>query len=272
MQHRTESENGIAFEDPFVHENRAYWTARSASYSVQHRNELESTQHARWQRELIGALAEAFPQIANDSSSISVLDAGCGPGFLSIILAEAGFHVTAIDYTPAMLAQARVNAGALADRITFVQMNAEELDFADETFDAVVSRNLTWDLPHPHLAYAEWSRALRPGGLLLNFDANWYRYLYEDQGAAFDANRASTAWVGTDGRKVATDVDAMEAIAREIPLSALQRPEWDMRVLYGLGMQVSVDTGAYKRVWSEDECINHAATPLFRVSARKPVN
>lgn len=260
----------IGFEDPFVHENRAYWAARSASYSAQHRGELESAQHTRWQQELLSCICAAFPQAARNPERISVLDAGCGPGFLSILLAEAGFAVTAIDYTPAMLEQARVNAGALADRILFLQMNAEGLDFADDAFDVVVSRNLTWDLPHPSLAYAEWCRVLRHGGLLMNFDANWYGYLFEDEGALFEADRASTAWVDVGGTVVATDVDAMEAIAREIPLGACQRPAWDQRVLSDLGMAVQVDPHAFKRVWSNDERANHASTPLFRVIARKP--
>jgi SAM-dependent methyltransferase len=261
----------IGFEDPFVRENRAYWAARSASYSAQHRGELDSDQHTRWQRELLDSLKAAFPQAMDDPATVSVLDAGCGPGFLSILLAEAGFNVTAIDYTPAMLAQARVNAGALASRITFLQMNAEELDFADSAFDAVVSRNLTWDLPHPSLAYTEWCRVLRPGGLLVNFDANWYGYLFdEDNRAIFEAYRANTAWVGVGDTVVPTDVDAMEAIAREIPLSACQRPTWDQRILSDLGMQVQVDPHAFERVWSDAERANHASTPLFRITARKP--
>lgn len=29
-------------------------------------------------------------------------------------------------------------------------------------------------------AYAQWTRVLKPGGVLLNFDANWYRYLWDE--------------------------------------------------------------------------------------------
>ena len=35
----------------------------------------------------------------------------------------------------------------------------------------IVSRNLTWNLPHPEMAYKEWLRVLKKGGRLLNFDA-----------------------------------------------------------------------------------------------------
>ena len=47
---------------------------------------------------------------------------------------------------------------------------------ADNTFDMIVSRNVTWNLEHPDRAYYEWMRVLKPGGVLLNFDANWYHH------------------------------------------------------------------------------------------------
>lgn len=45
--------------------------------------------------------------------------------------------------------------------ITYCQMDASHLAFADETFDAVVSRNLTWNLEDPEQAYKEWMRVLK---------------------------------------------------------------------------------------------------------------
>ena len=61
---------------------------------------------------------------------------------------------------------------------------ADALDFEDGLFDVVVSRNVTWNLPEPERGYAEWARVLRPGGLIINFDANWYRYLIDDSAPA----------------------------------------------------------------------------------------
>ena len=55
-------------------------------------------------------------------------------------------------------------------------MDAECPAFPDETFDVVVSRNLTWTLPHPERAYRQWLRILKPGGILLNYDAEHARY------------------------------------------------------------------------------------------------
>ena len=52
-------------------------------------------------------------------------------------------------------------------------LDAEKPEFPDATFDVVVSRNLTWTLPHAEEAYREWTRVLKKGGVLLNFDADY---------------------------------------------------------------------------------------------------
>lgn len=76
---------------------------------------------------------------------------------------RAGYQVTAVDCTCEMLCKARENAGDCAERIDWRQMDVQRLEFADESFDVVVSRNLTWDLEEPDRAYAEWMRVLKPG-------------------------------------------------------------------------------------------------------------
>ena len=200
--------------------------------------------------------------------TVSYTHLGTGPGFFAIILAEAGCRVTAVDYTPAMLAEARQNAGPLADTITFLEMNAEELSFPDEQFDVVISRNLTWNLPHPQQAYSEWRRVLRPNGLLLNFDANWYGYLYdEEKRAAYEEDRRRTAVKGIKDEYTCTNIDAMESIARQVPLSAIARPAWDLAVLRDLAMDAATDEHIWRRVWSPEEKVNFHATPLFQIAA-----
>ncbi len=199
------------------------------------------------------------------------MEVGTGPGFFAILLRELGYDVTAIDLTPAMLAEAKKNAGELAGRICWMEMNAEALDFADATFDVVVSRNLTWNLPHPEKAYAEWARVLKPGGLLLNFDANWYAYLFDDEAqAAYDRDRANSAERGVWDQNVGENFDVMEDIARRVPLSSIRRPDWDLVQLRGLGLQAEADEQTWQRVWSEEEKLNFSSTPLFLVRAKKP--
>ena len=249
-------------------ENKSYWTGRAASYSEVNQLELATQQRQKWSNCLHAEIARQFPNSA--SEFLRVLEVGTGPGFFAILLREIGYDVTAIDLTPAMLEEAKKNAGELAGRICWMEMNAEALDFADATFDVVVSRNLTWNLPHPEKAYAEWARVLKPGGLLLNFDANWYAYLFDDEAqAAYDRDRANSAEQGVWDQNVGENFDVMEDIARRVPLSNIRRPEWDLALLQGLGLRAEADGQIWQRVWSEEEKLNFSSTPLFLVRAVK---
>ena len=166
----------------YAQENITYWTRRAPSYSDVNQEELSGSQHSVWSRVIDQRIQSHFGNRSRDQ--IRLLDVGTGPGFFAIILAELGYQVTAVDYTEAMLNQARKNAGPLASIIDFRRMDAEQLTFPDGAFDVIVSRNLTWNLPSPAKAYSQWTRVLKENGLLLNFDANWYRYLFNAQANA----------------------------------------------------------------------------------------
>ena len=252
----------------YEEENIHYWTNRASGYSGVNQEELATDQKRIWGSTISRRIAARFP--GRDPGSIRVLDVGTGPGFFAIILAELGYQVTAVDYTASMLEEAKGNAGALANNIDFRQMNAEELLFDDRSFDVLVTRNVTWNLHDPRKAYSHWTRVLAPGGLLLNFDANWYRYLWDDQaqeGHARDRENLKASDVRDEN--AGTDVDAMEAIARQTPLSRQARPQWDLSLLAELGIQASADEHIWRQVWTREERINNASTPMFLVEGRK---
>lgn len=242
-----------------------YWTNRAEGYSMVNQEELAGEQKEKW----LHYLTARFPD--RDPSQISVLDIGTGPGFFAIILAEAGYRVTAVDYTQEMLKQAKQNAGALASKISWQIMDAQNLTFEDNTFDVIVTRNLTWNLDHPDQAYREWHRVLNVGGTLLNFDANWYGYLFdEEKRLAYEADRANVAKLQLEDQYTCTDIDAMENLARNMPLSSILRPEWDRTLLTQIGFSsVITEEDMGDQVYSFMERINYAATPLFCVQARK---
>ena len=134
----------------------------------------------------------------------------------------------------------------------------------------LVTRNLTWNLPNPEKAYGQWVRVLAPGGLLLNFDANWYRYLWDEEAKlGHSQDREKLAAADVRDETAGTDVDAMEAIARKTPLSRRHRPQWDLEVLESLGIQAAADEQIWRRVWTREERINNASTPMFLVEGRK---
>ena len=80
-----------------------------------------------------------------------------------------------------MLNHAKENAGEHVSQIEWVRADVQNLEkMQDESMDVIVTRNLTWNLEEPQKAYEEWYRVLKKGGILLNFDAGWYNYLFDD--------------------------------------------------------------------------------------------
>ena len=248
--------------------NISYWNKRAEGYSQVNRQELSTDQRIKWKSYIADKISEHYPD--RKAHELKVLDIGTGPGFFSIITAELGFDVTAVDYSDEMLCQARSNAGSMAEKIKYIKMDAQNLEFDDETFDVIVTRNLTWNLPQPDKAYEQWCRVLKKGGLMLNFDANWYGYLYnEDMRRGYEQDRENVRRSDVKDEYTCTDIDAMEEIALAVPLSSIQRPQWDMNVLAVMCSSVNVDTGVWQKLWSDEEKLNFASTPLFSVQVVK---
>ncbi len=120
------------------------------------------------------------------------LDVACGTGDLSEALAAAGAErVTGLDFTPQMLDVARQRAGKLggkrnADRITYIQGDAQNLPIADASVDVVTIAFGIRNVLDPGKAIREFRRVLRPGGRLaiLEFSeptfgpARWFNRVY----------------------------------------------------------------------------------------------
>ena len=224
--------------EKLLDEIESYWSTRTEGYSEVNHKELAGTQKNAW----LKVLTSQFPD--KPKEEIRILDIGTGPGFFPVILAEAGYHVDAVDYTEGMLEKAKENAGDLCRNIRFLRMDAQKLDFEDNTFDVVISRNLTWNLEHPDVAYREWVRVLKVGGRLLNFDANWYGYLYEEeQRKAYENDRKNVENNSLDDHYLCTDIERMERIALQVPLSKIRRPEWDVKTLREAGLLGTLQNG-----------------------------
>lgn len=210
-----------------------------------------------------------MPKFTKNSKKI--LDVGTGPGFMAILLAEAGYEVTAIDFTEKMLAEARKNAGVYEKKIKWMKMDAQNLDFENETFDAIITRNLTWNLEKPLIAYQEWYRILKRGGTLINIDANWYRYLFDEKARKkYNEDRQKTKKYQVKDYYEKTDIVSMERIAKEIPLTKERRPEWDNQVLKEIGFkEVTTIEDINSLVLDEVEQINFDFSPLFFIRAMK---
>ena len=145
------------------------------------------------------------------------------------------------------------------------------LTFPEGSFDVVLSRNLTWNLPEPETAYRDWLRVLKTDGLPMVFDANWYRYLVDSEKKhAYDKDRERVAEKGLGDYNIGENFDQMEEIARSMPMTERIRPAWDQDLLRRYGAKdISVAEDIGQRVYSEKEKVNYASTPMFMVKAKK---
>ena len=94
-----------------------------------------------------------------------VLDSGAGTGAITILLAELGYRVTALDLSEAMLARAREKTAARGLDVEFVVGPADSPPSGP--FDAVVERNSLWTNPEPAATLQAWREVTSAGGQLL---------------------------------------------------------------------------------------------------------
>ncbi len=117
----------------------------------------------RWRRRVKTHLAA----ILSDPNAI-VLDVACGTGDLSIELQLAAkARVVGTDFCRPMLTRARAKADALSIAIPYVEADAMQLSFPDETFDAATIAFGLRNLANFGEGLLELRRILKPGGTLV---------------------------------------------------------------------------------------------------------
>jgi ubiquinone/menaquinone biosynthesis C-methylase UbiE len=135
-------------------ELRKYWDVDAATYDrAPEHDPTSASVRAAWR----AAVARLLPPAPS-----TVLDVGAGTGFLSLLAAELGHRVTALDLSTEMLARLRDKADSRGLEIETVEESAEAPSGGD--FDAVIERHLVWTLPDPAAALAAW-RAAAPDKL-----------------------------------------------------------------------------------------------------------
>jgi 2-polyprenyl-6-hydroxyphenyl methylase/3-demethylubiquinone-9 3-methyltransferase len=124
-----------------------------------------------------GGIRQAFP-----SGEVKVLDIGCGGGFLSNHLAEAGFTVTGLDVAAESLTIARRHD--TTGRACYVRGDAYRLPYADGEFQAACAMDVLEHVDEPNRTLAEAARILQPRGLFFfaTFNRNFISWLIAIKG------------------------------------------------------------------------------------------
>ena len=106
-----------------------------------------------------------------------VLDVAAGTGNFALAAARTGARVTACDFTPHMIELGRARSEAAGRDVEWVSGDAEDLPFADGSFDVVASVFGAMFAPRPELVASELFRVCRDGGLVAMANYSWDGFL-----------------------------------------------------------------------------------------------
>lgn len=231
-----------------------YWSKRSDDFYNLRISELNSSKREYW----LDIITSVMPK----KSNLKILDVGTGTGFFAILMTSLGHEVTGIDLSPSMIENSKKTSKHLGYSIDFKVMNAQELNFRDEYFDIVISRNLTWTLPNVKKAYEEWYRVLKYDGLLLNFDADYGKVSFYNQTKELNSNHAHSKIDKNLTRECDDIKDLLE-------ISNMSRPNWDIEILNDIGfIDCVIDYTISEKIYKDrDELYN--PTKMFGIYAKK---
>ena len=239
-----------------------FWGESAKGYKEGVSKELKNRSHSdKWIQKILDN--------APEKENLKILDIGTGPGFFTINLARLGHDVIGVDITREMVQVAKENAKEQGVECEFMVMNANSLDFPDNTFDLIINRVVTWTLPDLFECYREWRRVLAPHGRIIVFDGNHYANL-------FDENKARTMRlriredIVNDAPPLTDHFDfhVRWTYWEERPMIGTPRPEWDRNMLFKL-RYVNVITEC--PVFPDEEYKDSGtSTPMFMIRAEKP--
>jgi 2-polyprenyl-3-methyl-5-hydroxy-6-metoxy-1,4-benzoquinol methylase len=169
----------------------------------------------------------AFLAFIGDLRGKRVLDAGCGEGYNSRILARGGARVSGIDLSERMIALATAEESRQPLGIRYARASYADLSiFEDGSFDAVVSFMALMDGPHLDAAMREALRVLRPGGMLA-FSLTHPCFLTQGSEWVRDEKGDTTGWTVRGYFDSAPCVDSWRFVDAPLEIPKFELPRYD---------------------------------------------
>jgi SAM-dependent methyltransferase len=221
---------------------------------------------------------------------MSVLDVGCGTGVmlhsLANIVGPAG-KVTGVDYSTAMVEEARRRAAGLRLALEFRQGDVHHLEFPSDTFDWSMAALLLQHVPEPLPPLREMARVTKSGGKILIAEQDWDTFIIDASDR--DVTRRITrhfcdmlpnGWIGRQLPAAMHDAGLADIQVNAMQLN-LSPEEWGdpamgFRDIAAQAQQAGDITHAEQTRWEAEieERLRagrfFASFTLFRVSATKP--
>src|SRR5436190_6942955 len=152
-----------ATPDEIKDANVRYHDAAAASYDAKWGIDLGEVGREQVRAKLAKALGALPSHPFGDA-----LEIGAGTGYFTLNMLQAGLieRATATDISAGMLAALDSSATELGVDVRTVRTEAEELPFADDSFDLVFGHAVLHHIPDLDRAFGEFARVLRPGGVV----------------------------------------------------------------------------------------------------------
>ena len=165
-----------------------------------------------------------------------VLEIGCGPGFMSIILSRLGHKVKAVDGSWEMLEHARRNFEVNSCDVETALEDAVLLpDEKMNSYDAIISRDVVWNLYDPDKALARWKELLKPGGKVIYFDGD-YRFAFNNKRPVWQwFSRKLISILDNDMPERPKNTDEENNVFLQLKLVRKERPKEDRDMLVRTG-------------------------------------
>jgi len=211
------------------------------------------------------------------TDGLQVLDVGSGTGVLlhplARLLAPTG-KVVGIDYSNTMVAAAQARTLGKNLPLEFLQMDAAEMTFSDNSFDRAMSNIVFQHLPNPVRALEEMIRVTKPGGIISLNEQDWETFIVDSSDHLltrrllnYFSDFVKNGWIGRQlfGMFVRAGLKDIVVTPQTVRFDLL--PFEVFEGCLAAPMQAAAKEGGFHRAdieaWMEEQRDKHAAGTFF---------